>query len=89
MRKTKKPALAPAVEAAWQKVFAAVAFEDPAKLASEGWRNSYDIAQASQREKQSVERQLEIAVRKGEFEKIQVKVMRASKVQKMNFYRPK
>jgi hypothetical protein len=81
--------VAPAIEAAWQKVFAAVAIEDPAQLAKEGWRNSYEIAHGSHREKQAVERQLEIAVRKGEFEKKQAKVMRATKVQKINFYRPK
>ena len=88
MRKTKKPTLAPAIEAAWEKVFAAVAIEDPAQLAAEGWRNSYDIAGSSNREKQAVERQLEVAVRKGEFEKKQAKIMRAQKVQKLNFYRP-
>ena len=90
MRKKKGKSLAaPDLSAAWQKVYDAVAIEDPAQLAAEGWRNSYDIAGSSNREKQAVERQLEVAVRKGEFEKKQAKIMRAQKVQKMNFYRPK
>jgi hypothetical protein len=90
MRTQKRKSLAPPdLSAAWQKVYDAVAIEDPAQLAKEGWRNSYDIAQGSNREKQAVERQLEVAVRKGEFEKKQAKIMRAQKVQKLNFYRPK
>jgi hypothetical protein len=90
MRTQKRKSLAaPDLSAAWQKVYDAVAIEDPAQLAAEGWRNSYDIAGSSNREKQAVERQLEVAVRKGEFEKKQAKIMRAQKVQKMNFYRPK
>ncbi|MCX6972758.1 MAG: hypothetical protein NTZ94_00420 [Verrucomicrobia bacterium] len=50
MRKTKKPTVAAAVEAAWSAFFESAAVTDPAELKKEGWMTNAEIAEQSKLE---------------------------------------
>ena len=89
MRKTKKSAVAPAVEAAWNAFFVDVAVEDPAELKKEGWMTNAEIAKLSKLKFGAGRQIADSGVREGKLEMRVAKIMVQGKRRNVNFYRPK
>jgi len=90
MRTKKRPTVATAnITDAWAKVFEEAKTDDIEQLHRDGWRNIYDVAEQSGRDRQTILRKLEAEVIAGRFEKKSARVKRSTQVRQMFFYRPK
>jgi hypothetical protein len=76
------------ITAAWQRVFEHAKVDDIEQLHSEGWRSVYDIAEQSDRCRNTLAGTLDAEVNAGRFEKKLAKVKRGAQIKQIVFYRP-